>query len=129
LLGVRHARLLMTQGLRDSELVAIEMSIGRAERDDARNEVDALKRVRDRLLGSMPRSMQRARKVTLKQILDAYGFACRPGPRVGADPNTLAAIAAALRGPFRVSLRYGRGKEARSDWSNHTESCLAFVDI
>jgi predicted DNA-binding transcriptional regulator YafY len=114
LLGVRDARILMTQGLRDSELVAIEMSIRRAERDGARNEVDALERVRDRLLGSMPKSHARRTESDAEAILEAYGFACRPGPRVGADPKTLTAIAAALRGPFRVSLRYGRGEEGET---------------
>ncbi len=114
LLGVRDARILMTQGLRDSELVAIEMSIRRAERDGAKNEIDALERVRDRLLGSMPRSHARRTESDAEAILEAYGFACRPGPRVSADPTALSTIAEALRGPFTISIEYGRSEQSET---------------
>lgn len=107
-LGARDIRLLAAQGLRDSELVALGMSIRRAERDGATNEVEALRRVRDRLLAAMPKPHARRTESDAEAILEALGFACRPGPKVAADERVLSTIAAALRGPFLVSMTYGR---------------------
>lgn len=107
-LGQRDIRLLAAQGLRDRELVALEMSIRRAERDGATNEVEALRRVRDRLLAAMPKSHARRTESDAEAILEALGFACRPGPKVAANERLLSTIAAALRGPFLISMAYGR---------------------
>jgi predicted DNA-binding transcriptional regulator YafY len=108
-LATRDIRLIMTQGLRDSELVALEMSIRRAEREGSANEVEALKRIRDRLLAAMPKSHARRTESDAEAILEAHGFACRPGPRVNTDPFFLSLIAAALRGPFLLSMTYDKG--------------------
>lgn len=108
-LTTRDIRLIMAQGLRDSELVALEMGIRRGERDGAANEVEALKRVRDRLLGSMPKPHARRTESDAEAILEAHGFACRPGPRVSTDPHILSMIASALRGPFLLSIKYDKG--------------------
>jgi predicted DNA-binding transcriptional regulator YafY len=105
-LGTRDVRLIMAQGLRDSELVALEMSIRRAEREGAVNEVQALQRIRDRLIASMPKPHARRMESDAEAILEAHGFACRPGPRASHDPRLLSAIAAALRGPFVISIVY-----------------------
>ena len=106
-LGNRDIRLLAAQGLRDNELVALEMSIRRAERDGFPNEGEAIRRVRDRLLSAMPKSHARRTDSDAEAILESLGFACRPGPKVTADTKFLSAIAAALRGPFVLSLQYG----------------------
>jgi predicted DNA-binding transcriptional regulator YafY len=108
-LATRDIRLVAAQGLRDSELVALEMSIRRGEREGAKNEVEALRRVRDRLLAMMPKSHARRTESDAEAILEAHGFACRPGPRVNTDPFILSMIAAALRGPFLLSMTYDRG--------------------
>ena len=83
------------------------MSIRRGERDGATNEVDALRRVRDRLLATMPKSHARRTESDAEAILEALGFACRPGPKVTAHERLLSTIAAALRGPFLISMTYG----------------------
>lgn len=107
LLGNRDSRLLAAQGLRDSELVAIEMSIRRAEREGAANEAEALRRVRDRLLAAMPKPHARRTESDAEAILESLGFACRPGPKVAVDEALLSTISAALRGPFLLSMVYG----------------------
>lgn len=108
-LSTRDIRLVMSQGLRDSELVALEMSIRRAEREGAAHEVEALKRLRDRLLAAMPKPHARRTESDAEAILEAHGFALRPGPRISTDPLILATIAAALRGPFLLSMTYAVG--------------------
>ncbi len=114
LLSSRDIRLVISQGLRDSELVALEMSIRRAEREDAVNEVEALKRLRDRLLAAMPKQHARRTETDAEAILEAHGFAFHPRPRFSTDPHILSTIAAALRGPFALSITYN--KSSREDF-------------
>lgn len=103
---LKDARLLRLQGLRDSELVALDMGIRRAERDGATHEVRALSALRDRLLATMPRSHARRAEADAEAILEAQGFASRPGPRIRVAPRVLETIVEALKGPFRLSVLY-----------------------
>ena len=103
-LSSRDIRLVMSQGLRDSEMVALEMSIRRAEREGAAHEVEALKRLRDRLLAAMPKPHARRTESDAEAILEAHGFALRPGPRISTDPPILATIAANLA--FKVMAHW-----------------------
>ena len=104
----RDIRLVMAQGLRDSELVALEMSVSRAKREGATNEADALRRIRDRLLAAMPKPQARRTESDAEAILEAQGFACRPGPYFKTAAFTLSTIVAALRGPFRLYITYDK---------------------
>jgi predicted DNA-binding transcriptional regulator YafY len=106
-LNAQDARLMLAQGVRESELAALEMSIRRAERDGAANEVKALATLRDRLLAAMPSS--HARRV--EAMLEAYGFASRPGPKVRGAEDLLGTIAQALKGPHLLTITYsGRAR-------------------
>jgi predicted DNA-binding transcriptional regulator YafY len=100
------ARLILTQGVRDSELSALEMAIRRAERDGATNETGPLQSLRDRLLAAMPGPFARRVEADAEAVLEAYGFASRPGPRVRTDPTLLSVIAEALKGPHLLSIQY-----------------------
>ncbi|MBK1634339.1 helix-turn-helix transcriptional regulator [Rhodovulum adriaticum] len=100
------ARLMLTQGIRDSELAALEMSIRRAEREGAATDVKALKSLRDRLLAAMPGPHARRAEADAEAVLEAHGFASRPGPRVRSDPRLLATIAEALKAPFLLTITY-----------------------
>jgi predicted DNA-binding transcriptional regulator YafY len=105
------ARLMLAQGIRDSELAALEISIRRAERDGGINEVRALKALRDRLLGSMARPHARRAESDAEAVLEAYGFASRPGPRVRTEASVLDTIAAALKGPHLLTIIYAGGSK------------------
>jgi predicted DNA-binding transcriptional regulator YafY len=109
------ARLIHSRGIRDSELAAIEMAMRRAEREDATNEIRALRSLRDRLLSLMPGPHARRAEADAEAVLEANGFACRPGPRVRTDPALLATVAAALKAPNRLRLTYAgeRDNDAR----------------
>jgi predicted DNA-binding transcriptional regulator YafY len=106
------ARLMLSQGIRDSELTALEMSIRRAERDGALTEIAALGSLRDRLLSTMPKSHARRAETDAEAVLEAYGFASRPGPRVHVDHLLLATVAEALKGPNLLTLVYEGGSRA-----------------
>ena len=73
---LNEQKLLHGQGIRDSELSALEMGIRRAERDGAATEVSALTSLRDRLLATMPSSHARRAEADAEAVLEARGHAC-----------------------------------------------------
>ena len=105
-------RLLRMQGLRDSELSALDMSIRRAERDGALTEVAAPTSLRNRLLATMPTPLARRAEVDAEAVLEARGHACRPGPRARYDAWILGVIDAALKGPFMMEIDYAGARDA-----------------
>lgn len=106
-----HARLMLAQGIRDSELAAVEMAIRRADRDGAVTEVRALSGLRDRLLSAMPGPHARRAEADAEAVLEAHGFASRPGPQVLVRADLLAAIGEALKGPHVLTVIYAGGRE------------------
>lgn len=107
---LRNTAMLGMQGIYDRELVALEMSIRRAEREGAQSEMDALQALRDRLVATLPSSHARRAEVDAEAVLEAQGYACRPGPKVKTSPTVTGAIAAALKAPFSLVIRY-QGKQ------------------
>lgn len=105
------ARLMLAQGIRDSELAALEIALRRAERDSATNEVKALKSLRDRLLASMARPHARRAESDAEAVLEAYGFASRPGPRVRTANLILETVAEAMKGPNLLTITYAGGSK------------------
>lgn len=103
---LRDTTMLGKQGIYDRELVALEMSIRRAEREGAQSEVDALQALRDRLVATLPSSHARRAEVDAEAVLEAQGYACRPGPKVKTSPTVTGAIAAALKAPYSLIIRY-----------------------
>ena len=101
-------RFLAAEGVRDTELVALEMSIRRAIREGALDEAEALRCIRDRLMAALSRPVARRAETDAEAILEALGFAFRPGPKVAVNSELLFNISAALRGPFLILMTYGR---------------------
>lgn len=112
----RHdSRWLQAQGIRDSELAALDMAVKRAERDAAPDEAQRLKVLRDRLLAAMPSSQARRAETDAEALLEAQGFASRPGPRVAPDLRILGVLTEALRAPWTVTLSYLSADGSMSD--------------
>ena len=107
---LRDTTMIGMQGIYDRELVALEMSIRRAEREGAQSEVEALQALRGRLMATLPSSHARRAEVDAEVMLEAQGYACRPGPKVMTSPAVTGAIAAALKAPFSLIIRY-KGKQ------------------
>ncbi|RYE50224.1 MAG: WYL domain-containing transcriptional regulator, partial [Hyphomicrobiales bacterium] len=105
------ARLMLAQGIRDSELAALEMAIRRSARDGALTEVRALSGLRDRLLAAMPGPHARRAEADAEAVLEAQGFASRPGPQVVVPAELLAVIGEALKGPHALTIVYAGGRE------------------
>lgn len=109
---LNDTRFLRMQGIRDNELAAIDMSIRRAQREGATSDVSALISLRDRLLAAMTTSQARRAEVDAGAMLEAQGYACRPGPRVKVEPKVLGAIAVAIKAPFSLSIAYQGANDA-----------------
>ena len=107
---LRDTTMIGMQGIYDRELVALEMSIRRAEREGAQSEVEALQALRGRLVATLPSSHARRAEVDAEAVLEAQGYACRPGPKVKRSPEVTGVIAAALKAPFSLIIRY-QGKQ------------------
>ena len=105
------ARLMLAQGIRDSELAALELAIRRAEREGLVTEVRTLSGLRDRLLAAMPGPHARRAEADAEAVLEAHGFASRPGPRVRIGPDLMGVIGAALKGPHLLTVIYAGGRD------------------
>ncbi|MEQ9039395.1 MAG: WYL domain-containing protein [Silicimonas sp.] len=89
------------------ELEALETAIAALqERGDAL-EARRLRGLRDRLVAALPANAARAAEADAEAVLEAHGQAARPGPAVRIALEVFEAVAAALRGPFRLRLFYG----------------------
>ena len=82
------------------------MSIRRARREGAELDVKALSSLRDRLLASLPSSHARRAEADAAAMLEAQGFASRPGPKAKVANNILGAIAEAIKAPFSLEILY-----------------------
>lgn len=104
------ARLMLAQGIRDEELAALDLALLRAERDGLLSEQRALRGLRDRLLAAMPGPHARRSETDAEALLEAHGFASRPGPQVRVAPDLLEVIGTALKGPQVLTIVYAGGR-------------------
>lgn len=110
--------LLRMQGIRDSELAALDMSIRRAKREGAILDVKALFSLRDRLLATMPSSHARRAETDAETMLEAQGYACRPGPKASIAPNIMGSIAIAIKAPFELNVQYKGARDPAPKFRN-----------
>lgn len=99
-------RWLQAQGMRSTELAALDMAIKRAGRDGAPDEAKHLRTLKERLLAAMAPVLARRAESDAEALLEAQGFASRPGPRVAPDMTMLGALTTALQMPCTVQLTY-----------------------
>ena len=72
--------------------------------------------LRDKLLALLPAAEARRAEVDADALLEAQGFAARPGPKSASQPGIDAAVADALTGPFLLAIRYqGKADEDPRD--------------
>lgn len=110
-LRVDDARLMLAQGIRDSELAALGIVIRRAELDGLNLEVRALSCLRDRLLSAMPSTHARRAEADAEALLEAHGYASRPGPKVRVTSDLMGVVGEALKGPHVLTVIYAGGRD------------------
>jgi len=88
------------------ELEALETAISALEDRGDTLEARRLKGLRDRLIAALPATAARAAEADAEAVLESHGQAARPGPSVRIAPEVFEAVAAAIRGPFRLRFSY-----------------------
>lgn len=102
------ARLQLRQ---ESGVEALEIAARAAAADGRLRHAQALNDLREGLLMKSP---ARARiEADAEAVLAAMGQVTRPGPKVSVAPDILDAIIEALRGPFRLRVRYNHDSQMR----------------
>jgi predicted DNA-binding transcriptional regulator YafY len=95
----------------ETDAEALEIAARSAEAEGRLRHAKALADLRDGMLARVP---ARARiEADAEAVLMAMGQVTRPGPRVSVAPDILDAIIEALRGPFRLRVRYSQDTEKR----------------
>lgn len=95
------------QPRQETAVEALEMASRVARGDGRLRHAAALEDLRDGLLARLaPRDALRT-EADVEAVLMAMGSVTRPGPRVNLAPAVLDAVIEALRGPFRLRMRYG----------------------
>jgi predicted DNA-binding transcriptional regulator YafY len=97
------------QPRQETAVEALEIASRTARGDGRLRHAAALEDLRDGVLARLaPRDALRT-EADVEAVLMAMGSVTRPGPRVNLAPAVLDAVIEALRGPFRLRLRYGDG--------------------
>ncbi len=95
------------QPRQETAVEALEIAGRSAHADGRLRHASALADLRDGLLSRLAPKDAARTEADAEAVLTAMGSVTRPGPRVNLAPKVLDAVIEALRGPFRLQLRYG----------------------
>ena len=95
------------QPRQETAVEALEIAGRTALADGRLRHASALADLRDGLLARLAPKDAARTEADAEAVLTAMGSVTRPGPRVNLAPKVLDAVIEALRGPFRLQLRYG----------------------
>lgn len=95
----------------DTTLEALDLAL--RGMDSVTAHAAALRDLRDGILARMDQDKARRALAEAETFLQVYGHVATFGPRTRKDPEVLEAISAALRGPFVMSMYYGRDETPR----------------
>ena len=95
------------QPRQETAVEALEIASRAAQADGRLRYESALGDLRDGLLARLAPKDAARTEADAEAVLTAMGSVTRPGPRVNLTPKVLDAVIEALRGPFRLRLRYG----------------------
>ncbi|MBX7482084.1 WYL domain-containing protein [Qipengyuania sp. 6D47A] len=98
------------------ELVSLKSAITELERVDMNGEAIQLRRLERKVRALIPSDRTLRLTTDEEALLEAMGFAARPGPRPSMNEAVDLAISEALKGPFELRICYqGRG-DAKPSW-------------
>ncbi|TGD43127.1 WYL domain-containing protein [Pseudotabrizicola sediminis] len=95
------------QPRQETAVEALEIAGRSALADGRLRHASVLADLRDGLLARLAPKDAARTEADAEAVLTAMGSVTRPGPRVNLAPKVLDAVIEALRGPFRLQLRYG----------------------
>jgi predicted DNA-binding transcriptional regulator YafY len=98
------------------ELVAIASGIAELERAGMRTEAAQLKSVDQKVRALIPNERFARLEADEEALLEAMGYAARPGPRPALNDEVDAAISRALKGPNCLRIKYQSRTDAEPSW-------------
>ena len=98
------------------ELAAMTAAIAELERSGLGSEASRLQSLDQKVRALVPPDAGTRLAVDEEALLEAMGFAARPGPRPTLNPEVDEAISAALKGPFHLEVEYQSRGDAVPSW-------------
>lgn len=98
------------------ELAALSAAEQELERAGLAPEAEQLKSLASKVRSLIPGEHVSRLETDEEAMLEAMGFAARPGPRASSNPEVDAAIGHALKGPFQLRILYQAREEAGHSW-------------
>lgn len=98
--------------LTPDELAAFDLAITSLVQSGQALEAEHLSRLKEKILALIPRSKAARLETDYEALLEAQGFAARPGPRPRSDSAVMAAISEALKACRFVDISY-QGREEK----------------
>ena len=99
--------------LTPDELASLDLAIGDVSKSGQAVEAGQLARLKEKILALVPQAKAARLETDYEALLEAQGFAARPGPRPRSDPAVMASISEALKGCRFVDINY-RGRDEKS---------------
>ncbi|WP_293863451.1 WYL domain-containing protein [uncultured Alsobacter sp.] len=93
------------------ELAALDLAVAQLDRDGQLREARLLGRLREKMLALVPSAKASRLETDHDALLEAQGFAARPGPRPRVDEAVAQAVAEAIKACLVVEIDY----QSRSD--------------
>lgn len=97
----------------ETVIEALEIAMRGAQVEGRMRHARALTDLREGLLARLPSRNAARIEADAEAVLTAMGQVTRPGPRVSLAPEILDVIIEALRGPFRLRVRYNKDTKPR----------------
>jgi len=98
------------------ELAAMTAAIAELDRSGMGAEAGRLQSLDQKVRALVPPDAGTRLAVDEETLLEAMGFAARPGPRPTLNPQVDEAISAALKGPFHLGVEYQSRADAAPSW-------------
>lgn len=98
------------------ELVALKSAIEQLDLAGMKSEARSLRELDQKVHALIPNESSSRLATDEEAILEAMGYAARPGPRPDHDTQVDAAIAEALKGPFRLRIEYRSRADNGANW-------------
>lgn len=98
------------------ELVSLKSAITELERVDMNGEAIQLRSLERKVRALIPSDRTLRLATDEEALLEAMGFAARPGPRPSMNKAVDLAISEALKGPFELSISYQSRSDAKPSW-------------
>jgi predicted DNA-binding transcriptional regulator YafY len=99
--------------LTSDELASLDLAIASLSQSGQAVEAGQLTRLKAKILALVPRSKAARLETDYEALLEAQGFAARPGPRPRSDTEVMASISEALKGCRFVDISY-QGRDEKN---------------